>query len=152
MVHRIIMLRKTLNVVLIHTIFSLSLFFCQGSVNLHGAYKNDRKKDTQGRHYLCPHSLSFFPTSYSSDHRVGHILHRRRIVKKTLKVVVGIYVLFSPPFSSSYRFSTEYVTSCIGHRRMIVRKTLKVVLIYAHIPFLITAQSMSHPAWCTEYG
>ncbi len=57
------------------------------------------------------------------------MVHRIIMLSMTLSVVL-IYVLFSPPYSSSSRLSTEYVQSCMVHRIIMLRKTLKVVPIY----------------------
>jgi hypothetical protein len=68
------------------------------------------------------------------------------MLRKTLKVVV-IYILFSPPCSSSSRLSTEYVTSCMVHRIIMPRKTLKVVVIYV----LFSPPCSSSSRLSTEY-
>ncbi len=97
MVHRIIMPRKTLNVVLIYFLFSPP---CSSSSRLSTEYV------TSCTHYLCLHSLPYPPTHLSTEHVIFCMVRRRWIVRSKTKrkcVVTNFVAQFPYILPSSFR-------------------------------------------------
>jgi hypothetical protein len=88
---------------------------------LHGAQDKDSKKETTGRHYLCPVLSPFSSSTLSTEYVTSCAVRRRRIIETKVKVIIIL----------SSRLSTEYAHILhLVNRRMVEIKTLKVVIIY----------------------